>query len=474
MSDFFNNMKNIQYEDFHQFLSAINAGRFKSEEVNKDCIKIQVEKIQIDKMEYLPEGAFSVEFPNVTFDCFYREKEKASKLYVFLNGGAGANAIQPVFARWSYFPYLDGSMLNIADPMYKLSDEITVGWYYGNEHEFYLNNVLKIVENVAKLKHISSNDIIFWGSSAGGYSALYCACKIKNSNAIAINPQFKTSFLVESWEKLNKVIKINENDIYHREDISDLIRINKTSRLILVENCRSKEDMNQMEHLCKILNVRMKYGLQKLYDNIICWVYDADYFPYHNSQETKSLLYAINNLLNIDIDNIQNYENLYLNYGELWHDEFVKKKALYMEKNRIDLIFSNYDNFVNFHRIECLNKKEIKIPKSSSIWNHITLFTEFSPKKIYYLKIENSKCLTQNTEFYEIAIKNINYKILILKKRCKVNSTVNIIFRTNELIANLELRIYSGIIGKAKDISLQFENIKLCELVCSGGKYIEL
>ena len=39
-----------------------------------------------------------------------------------------------VFSRWSYYKFLNGSMLNIADPMLELYPELKLGWYV-NFHE---------------------------------------------------------------------------------------------------------------------------------------------------------------------------------------------------------------------------------------------------------------------------------------------------------------------------------------------------
>lgn len=58
---------------------------------------------------------------------------------------------------------MNGSILNIDDPMCKLNRKLELGWYYGTETENYCDYVVDIVEIFAKQNGFK--DIVFFASS---------------------------------------------------------------------------------------------------------------------------------------------------------------------------------------------------------------------------------------------------------------------------------------------------------------------
>ena len=78
----------------------------------------------------------------------------------------------PFFDRWSWYKYFDESFIAYADPMILYDDMLKLGWFVGDKEEWYIENVAKIIKKIAKNQKIMHEDILFFGSSGGGFSSL--------------------------------------------------------------------------------------------------------------------------------------------------------------------------------------------------------------------------------------------------------------------------------------------------------------
>jgi hypothetical protein len=114
---------------------------------------------------FLDNGHWKVSVNNKIFDIFYHEKQDSDTLYVFLNGSR-APGESPAFKRWSYFPLLNGSLLNIDDIMYQDFPDLWLGWYYGTNDTDYVDYVVEIAKTF-QIKNNASK-IVYFGSSGGG------------------------------------------------------------------------------------------------------------------------------------------------------------------------------------------------------------------------------------------------------------------------------------------------------------------
>ena len=252
-----------------------------------------------------------------------RHQEK--KLFV-LFGGARTLTQKNLysFSRWSYFPFMAGNVLSIVDPMFYKFPNLELGWYYGTQDINIYSYMYKLIY-IIKRKY-NFNNLIFYGSSGGGYAALQCATYFKNSLAIAINPQIyinKFGYSKEFYKITN--IDLDKKDKYERNLLVDRI-LKSNSKFFIIQNETDKDHCsNHLFPFMKKFNIALKYGLQAK-NNIYIWIYHA--FGGHNAQENKEILQFIIYISNFIIENkkITSYEEtLCIAFSELWAQFFWLK-----------------------------------------------------------------------------------------------------------------------------------------------------
>lgn len=145
-----------------------------------------------------------VNFNNIKYEFLI--KLKASDYLIVIGSGAiprtsNKNRSKPLFNRHSWD--FEESTIYYNDPTLYINNEILVPWGIGDEHEWYLKNISIIIKNIAKTINIKNKNIIFYGSSSGGYTSLMLSVLIKNSIAIADIPQIDcTTF--SQWGPITK------------------------------------------------------------------------------------------------------------------------------------------------------------------------------------------------------------------------------------------------------------------------------
>lgn len=160
----FEYLDNIFYHDFIQFKSDIDTCRDNMLSVDSQLLHDRGITIDIEKEFELSDGRLILEYKKIGFECFFHYKSNTT-LYVFLNGALTQK--RPQFSRWSYYKFLNASVLNIADPMYQFYEDLKLGWYYGDETLNLRIYVAEIVKIIAGKLGVSNNNIIFYGSSGG-------------------------------------------------------------------------------------------------------------------------------------------------------------------------------------------------------------------------------------------------------------------------------------------------------------------
>lgn len=282
--------------------------------------------LNFNKFKDAPDGRFVIRHKNIDFDCLFKRNRESDRIYVVFSGSRPPDS-PPTFKRWSYYKYMNGSMLNIDDPMCKLYRELWMGWYYGTETESYCDYIVEIVQAFAEQNGFKN--IVFFASSGGGYAALYCACKIHGSMAVAINPQINLSLYHYSrvFEKITG-LNLNKEDKFGRNNLCELIANSGHSKFLLIENCESiVADMVQLNDLCSKVNPESEvhYGLTELKENIVCWIYQAKADSVHGAQEYPALFWTIEYLID-HFNDAAHMHDFVLMLNELWFDRYEVQK----------------------------------------------------------------------------------------------------------------------------------------------------
>ena len=123
--------------------------------------------------------------------CFYLEmKAKGLPLMVFGQGMQIRKEITlPRYQRLDWASQLPYNILIFNDPTLFQSETLTLGWCTGTLEHPVLPTHLKIVELVRDFLNISNGKILFYGSSAGGFTSLMLASSLPGSSALVNNPQ---------------------------------------------------------------------------------------------------------------------------------------------------------------------------------------------------------------------------------------------------------------------------------------------
>ena len=160
----------------------------------------------------------------------------------------------PFFDRWSWYKYFDESFIAYADPMILYDDQLKLGWFVGDNEEWYLENLAKIIKKLAKNQKIMNEDILFFGSSGGGYSSIALGTLIPDSKILVNNSQF---FLMNNG-LINDLFRVLKNDfkglseleiknqILYRLDIIELFKKeNYVPQISYYLNTESIGDVNK-------------------------------------------------------------------------------------------------------------------------------------------------------------------------------------------------------------------------------------
>ncbi len=461
--------ENTYYKNnFHEFIKLVDTKRANAFNDDNSLLKDNSIIYDINNIDSLSEGRFSVICNNVEFECLLRKK-KSDKLYVVLSAGVSSSSVsQPQFNRWTYGKQLDGNILNIADPMYRKFPNLLAGWYFGTKEENYLDYLVNIIKVISEKLLIKKEHITFLGSSSAGYASIYCGCHIAKSTVMVFNPQIAIPQHLNIGINLKNTLSLDFDieDKYGRFDLCEKIKYALDTKFIFFENARSFEDVQQISHLADCLNFKFKYGINTISDKMIIWVYDAEGFLPHNEQDYLQLLMLLQELFKQDFTENW-YKDISIYINELWHERFSVKHSKDIANKRlarsiIELPISYYAK--NFKAVPSINIPELVIKAENNIWNQYLITKSLSPNTIYKLNIKNSSVLSGSTDKFSIVIRDIYLNYPTFVREYDISSEVVLFFVTSGDCTHQELRIYPGTLGQSQNISIYFDNITLSEL----------
>lgn len=453
-----------------EYAEMIDARRDRLYSRDKTFLRDTGRSYQINNIELI-DGYFVVHHKGWHYDCLLHQKN--GPLFVILN--AALSGTVPEFKRWTYYQFLPGSMLNIADPMYRAHKALKLGWWYGDEENNLRQYTAELILKIAKMMGISNHSIYLIGSSGGGAAAIQVGHLIPGSTVIAINAQIKLS-LYYYHEVFTQITGINVTgeDKFGRNDTVELLREQQgETKYLLISNVKSYFDVVQIEHMKRSLNKIPSYGLSMLSDNAVLWLYDAVTSHKggpHGAQEYHEMLYAILSLAHYiragkDIENVK---ELYLCFTELWRDHFLqiekgKNELRALQSNNI-LVNLNLSDETLFQATHVIQVPEIRLAaKEDEQYKCYELSAELEPDTIYCLYIGNSVSENHISAF-TILLKNIKQNINCYRTSYKVGESVKLYFKTGMSADDLKIRIYCGGISKTAGNEFRYKDVRLIDL----------
>ena len=137
---------------------------------------------------------------NVKYEFLITLKDNSEKLLIIGSGALPPTSkhdrSRPLMNRHSW--EFDESTICYNDPTLYIDDELVGPWGVGTIDDWYLEKIAMIIEKIKKNIHIKNENLLFYGSSSGGFCSLLLSTLIKDSYSLAEIPQLN---LKTNWRK---------------------------------------------------------------------------------------------------------------------------------------------------------------------------------------------------------------------------------------------------------------------------------
>lgn len=173
-----------------------------------------------------------VEMDGVKYE-FLLNLKATEKILILGSGARNPNTSpedkkRPLFHRWSW--EFNHSTIFYNDPTLYLSPELLGGWGLGTCDNWYLRNISLILEKILANVGIENKNVLFYGSSSGGFNSVMLSVLMKDTTSLAEIPQFDVTKWGYHWNALRKVCfnnlpeEIIRKEYGYKVDVLELIK----------------------------------------------------------------------------------------------------------------------------------------------------------------------------------------------------------------------------------------------------------
>lgn len=227
-------------------------------------------------------------------------KKDNENLVVFSNGAINRTKKQPpIYMRSSWHEEINANCIYIDDRTLH-NNELSLGWGIGNTERYFLNDYSEIIIRISKLLNLKEKNIIYYGSSAGGFMSINLATMHKGTTALVNNPQIiVNNYLPIHVNRLYKTLfpDLTEKDILKRYirrfSVIPLMRIKEyVPRIFYFQNRLCEQDMKN--HFNVFLE---KLEFYKIDSSKIEFILYNDDKSGHNPLTKNKSVFHINSIL---------------------------------------------------------------------------------------------------------------------------------------------------------------------------------
>lgn len=228
-------MTNNRFKLTEEIVSTADKGM--NDLMNKN---IRLKFNEISSFEFPLDEPFGLQVTyNETIYCFVIKFSSENNNLICTGPGAHERDIirngevlkPPYFDRWSWYKYFDESFISYADPMFFYDEYVKIAWLIGNKENWYMQDLSEIIEELCKNQNIKHDNILFYGSSGGGFTSVVLGTLIKNSSVLINNSQL---FVLNYWEDMLEPVFDMLYDAFEGLDKNEIIEKIKY-RLDLIE-----------------------------------------------------------------------------------------------------------------------------------------------------------------------------------------------------------------------------------------------
>jgi len=222
------------------------------------------------------------DYPNHFFSYF---KTESSNLVVMLQGAVDRTKVQlPVFQRWSWAEDIEASVLILNDPTI-FGNDLKLGWWQGSEDRYAIPSACEFIKLVIEKLGFSLKDVLLFGSSAGGFSALMMAGHLQGSMAIVNNPQ--TNIMEYREEHIQAFLQTKFRGMSPKEafdryptrfSVSDFLNsIHYIPRIVYYQNV--KDPFHFENHYLPFVKNLYQSGIDPKEFQSVLYAHDWGHFP---------------------------------------------------------------------------------------------------------------------------------------------------------------------------------------------------
>lgn len=188
---------------------------------------------------------------NVKYEFLVRFASENKNLICLGSGAYDPKKFSPpVYSRHGWQNEFKESVIYYNDPTLYNASDLFLGWGIGKNEEWYLLVIANIIRMLASKNNIKNKDILFFGSSGGGFTAIILSTLLKNSEVIVNNPQM----LCQNYANFNFILsRCFDNlelesilkEYKHRFDVLEMFKHeNYMPQLTYIVNINSEVDFN--------------------------------------------------------------------------------------------------------------------------------------------------------------------------------------------------------------------------------------
>lgn len=155
----------------------------------KRITTVNYKDIDLELLVKASPGILKVIKQDIDFYFRLNIKRSSDKIVVFSNGAYNRQKSKPpVFMRSSWVDDYESSCIYVDDRTLH-NVNLTVGWGIGTPERYYLLDMSAILMRIIQTLNIKDQNVIYFGSSAGGFMSLMFATLHPDSSAIVNNPR---------------------------------------------------------------------------------------------------------------------------------------------------------------------------------------------------------------------------------------------------------------------------------------------
>lgn len=122
-------------------------------------------------------------------DFTFRRVENSKSLIVAFPSALAENVSgEPIYHRWSWGEKFDTNFISLSDPSFKKAG-LLGGWFIDDGKRDVIQEYSVLIKTIADELEIDNKNIVFYGSSMGGFGALMTATYFQDSLCVAEVPQ---------------------------------------------------------------------------------------------------------------------------------------------------------------------------------------------------------------------------------------------------------------------------------------------